>query len=97
MFSKKKPDDVENWVCVYETGTEYDANLAKNYLESREVDARIISKRDSAFDLNIGDMALIYLYVTQEQEKEAREAIREWQSGESDLDNEDEGNETSNS
>lgn len=96
MFNKKKPDDVENWVCIYETGTEYDANLAKNYLESREIDARIISKRDSAFDLNIGDMALIYLYVTKAQEEEALEAMREWQSGESELGDDEEENESEN-
>jgi len=97
MFNEKKPDDVENWVCIYETGTEYDANLAKNYLESREIDTRIISKRDSAFDLNIGDMALIYLYVTREQEEEALEAMREWQSGESELGDDEEENESENS
>ncbi len=96
MFSKKKPTDVENWACVYETGTEYDADLAKNYLESRQIDARIISKRDSAFDLNIGDMALIYLYVTKEQEEEAFEAIREWKSGEAELGDEEEENKSDN-
>ncbi len=96
MFNKNRPDDVENWVCIYETTTEYDANLAKSYLESREIDVRIISKRDSAFDLNIGDLALIYVYVTKGQEDEAHEAMREWKSGESDLGDGDEENENKN-
>lgn len=96
MFNKKKPDDVENWVCIYETNTEYDANLVKSYLESREIDARILSKRDSAFDLNVGDFALIYLYVSKDQEDDAKEAIREWQAGESDLGDDEEENENNN-
>lgn len=96
MFEKKEPDEVKDWVCIYETNTEYDANLAKNYLESREIDAYIISKRDSAFSLNVGEMALIYLYVTKDQETEAREAMHEWQSGESDLDDNGEDNKSNN-
>lgn len=90
MFSTPKPDEVEGWVCVYKTNTEYDAQLAKSYLESREIDCRVLSKRDSAFDLNVGEMSLIYVYAPKDMAKEAENAIEEWQEGHSELPDEEE-------
>ncbi len=90
MFSTPRPDEVEGWICVYKTNTDYDAQLAKSYLESREIECRVLSKRDSAFDLTVGEMSLIYLYAPKDMAEEAENAIAEWQDGHSELPDEEE-------
>lgn len=85
MFNSPSADAIEGWICIYETNTEYEAQLIKSYLNSRDIDCNILSKHDSAFDLSVGDMSVIFLYVPQKMEKKAKEAIDEWQEGESDL------------
>lgn len=89
MFNSPTPDTIEGWICIYETSTEYESQLIKNYLNSRDIECQILSKHDSAFDLNVGDMSVIFLYVPKEMEKEAREAIDEWQKGSVNLPDED--------
>jgi beta-galactosidase beta subunit len=90
MFSTPKPNNIEDWECVYETSKEYDAQLAKNYLESRDIEVSILSKRDSSFEVNVGDMALIYVYVPNDYVEDAKKAIEEWQNAESVDDEESE-------
>ncbi len=90
MFSTPRPDEVEGWVCIYKTNTDYDAQLAKSYLESREIECRVLSKRDSAFDLTVGEMSLIYIYTPKDMAEEAEKAIEEWQEGHSELPDEEE-------
>lgn len=83
MFKDPKPNEIENWSCVLETSTEFEAEMAKNYLNSLKIPSNILSKRDSAYSLNVGDMARVYLYVPTEFEGKARQAIEQWQSDES--------------
>jgi len=78
MLRDPKPNEIENWVCVMERGTEYEIEMAKNYLSNLEIPSNILSKRDSSYNLNIGDMALVYLYVPKEYETQARKAVGEW-------------------
>ena len=78
MVNEPKPDNIENWACVMERGTEYEVEMAKDYLSNLEIPSNILSKRDSSFNLNVGDMAHVYLYVPKEYEQEAREALAEW-------------------
>ncbi len=77
MFEGPKPNEIENWVCVMERGTQYEIEFAKNYLANLEIPSNILSKRDSSFSLNIGDTALVYLYVPKDFEEEARKALQE--------------------
>lgn len=77
MFEGPKPNEIEDWVCVFERGTEYEVESAKNYLSSMEIPSQILSKRDSAFSLNVGETALVYLYVPKDFEQQAREALEE--------------------
>jgi len=88
MFKDPKPNKIKNWVCVMERSTEYEIEFAKNYLSNLEIPSHILSKRDSAYSLNVGDMALVYLYVPQEYEKRARRALKEIEIN--DFDNEEE-------
>lgn len=80
MFDGPSPNEIENWVCVMERGTEYEVEMAKNYLSNLEIPSNILSKRDSAYSLNVGEMALVYLYVPNEYEQQARRALAECDS-----------------
>lgn len=75
MINGPKPNDIDNWVCVMERSTEYEVEFARNYLANMDIPSNILSKRDSAYSLTVGEMALVYLYVPQEYEEEAREAL----------------------
>ena len=81
LFDHPKPNDIENWVCVLESGTDYEINLARNYLANLKIPSNILSKRDSAYSINVGEMALIYLYVPREFEKQALQALEEMNPG----------------
>ena len=89
MYEGSKPNEIENWACVMERGTEYEVEIAKNYLAELDIPSNILSKRDSAISVNVGEMALVYLYVPQEYEEQALEALEEMEIPE-DVDNEEE-------
>lgn len=75
-----RPEKIENWVCVMERNIEFEVTMARNYLANLKIPSNILSKRDSAHGLNIGEMSLIYLYVPKEYEKRARKALAELQN-----------------
>lgn len=89
MIDDPEPNEIENWVCVMERGTELEIESAKNFLASREIPSNILSKRDSSYNVNYGDMAHVYLYVPKEYEEEAREALEEVDSAEDTMDEEE--------
>ncbi|MDZ7771359.1 MAG: hypothetical protein U5K31_01235 [Balneolaceae bacterium] len=77
MFEGPDPEEIEDWVCVLEGSTEHEVAMAQNFLANMEIPSNILSKRDSAYSLNVGEMALVYLYVPKEYAAEAREALDE--------------------
>ncbi|MEX0662723.1 MAG: DUF2007 domain-containing protein [Balneolaceae bacterium] len=79
FFGGGKPNEVENWVCVLERSSEFEVEMAKNYLANQKIPSNILSKRDSAHGLNVGEMSLIYLYVPKGFEDKARKALAELQ------------------
>ncbi len=81
MFKDLKPDKIQDWACVYETGTEYDAEMVKNYFADQEIDSQILSKRDSAYNMNIGQMSMVYVYVPETQLAKAEKALDDWKNG----------------
>ncbi len=91
LFNHPQPNDIENWVCVLEGSTDYEVDLARNYLSNLKIPSNILSKRDSAYSLIIGEMALIYLYVPKEFEKKARTALEELEASKPEFDSEEEG------
>ncbi len=85
FFDGPRPNEVENWVCILERGTEYEVALARNYLANLRIPSNILSKRDSSVNLNIGETSMVYLYVPKEYEKRARRALEKLESDEVDL------------
>ena len=63
IFQDPQANDIENWVCVFKGGAEFQAELAHNYLSNLNIPSNILSKRDTAIGLNVGDLAVIFLYV----------------------------------
>jgi hypothetical protein len=90
MFKEFNPDDIAGWVCVYETGTEYDAEMVKNYFADQDIESQILSKRDSSYNLNIGQMSMVYLYVPGSLEEKAQKALDDWKNGVLDINEEPE-------
>ncbi len=90
MYEGSKPNEIENWTCVMERGTEYEVEIAKNYLADLDIPSNILSKRDSVISVNVGEMALVYLYVPQEYEEQAREALEDMDLSEEDANDEEE-------
>lgn len=91
MFKELRPDDINGWVCVYETGTEYDAEMVKSYFADQDIHSQILSKRDSAYNLNIGQMSMVYVYVPGELEEKAFKALDDWKNGILEIDDTDNG------
>lgn len=70
-----KPNEIDNWVCILEGSTDLEIEMAKNYLSNLKIPSNILSKRDSAYSLNVSEMAMVYLYVPVEFEAKARKAL----------------------
>lgn len=90
MLRGSEPNKIKNWVCVLERGTEYEVELAKSYLSNLNIPSNILSKRDSAYSLNVGEMSMVYLYVPKEFENKAKKALMELNDQEEDFDWKDE-------
>ncbi|SMO56662.1 DUF2007 domain-containing protein [Gracilimonas mengyeensis] len=86
------PNDIDNWVCVLEANTDLEVEMAQNYLSNLKIPSNILSKRDSAYSLNVGEMALVYLYVPVEFEKKARKALAKLEHEEPDFSYDEENN-----
>ena len=83
MFHKELgPDRIQDWTCVWQTGVESEAGLVQAFLQNRGFDSRILSKKDSAYTVNFGDLSAIFIYVPDAEAAEALQAIEEWEKGE---------------
>ena len=65
-----------DWVVVYTSDQLYDVQMMKDALESAEIDATILSQKDSSFPVT-GDLAVIKLLVKSEDAASALNFIRE--------------------
>ena len=43
MLKDLNPDNIDNWACVMERGTEYEIEMAKDYLANIEIPSNILS------------------------------------------------------
>lgn len=66
----------QDWVVVYTSDQEYDAQMMKDALESAEIEATILSQKDSSFPAT-GDLAVIKVLVKSEDADAAETFIKE--------------------
>lgn len=79
MINDPSPSDVDGWFCLLTRNQEYEVQMIQNFLEDREIPSNILSKHDSAYNVNFGDMAPVYLYVPNDYKEPAKRAIEEWE------------------
>lgn len=71
------PRTYQDWIAVFTTSTDYEADLVRDRLDAAGVAAVVLTQRDHAFNLNVGDMAPVRVMVRPEDEAAAREVIGE--------------------
>ena len=79
----------EEWVLVYTTFSEIDADMLKENLESAGISATILSQKDSSFPVP-GDLSRIKLFVKKADVGEALEFIQTVKSKSMDSGEDDE-------
>ncbi len=66
---------LEGWVTVFTSGTDYEADLVRDRLDDAGLSAVILTQRDHAFNLTVGELASVCVLVPPEQEDEARSIL----------------------
>ena len=57
----------QDWVVVFKSGTDYEADLVRDRLDDSGIPAVVLTKRDHAFNLNVGDLAQVHVLVPPDQ------------------------------
>ena len=66
----------EEWVSVFRTGTDYEADLVRDRLDGRDA-AVVLTQRDHAFNLNVGDLASVHVMVQPDRADDAVDLLEE--------------------
>mgnify|MGYP002760671831 FL=1 len=72
----------EDWVSVFRTGTDYEADLVRDRLDDSGIPAVVLTQRDHAFNLTVGDLASVHVMVPPEQVEKAVSLLEEHMSEE---------------
>ncbi len=67
-----KDKTLSGWVTVFTTGTDYEADLVRDRLDDAGLSAVVLTRRDHAFNLNVGELANVWVLVPPDQVEEAR-------------------------
>ncbi len=62
----------EDWIVVFKTSTDYEGDLVRDRLDDAGISAVVLTQRDHAFNLTVGDLAPVNVLVPPDQVKEAR-------------------------
>lgn len=65
----------EGWHVVHKGGTDYEADMIRDRLDDAGIPAVVLTQRDHAFNLNVGDLAPVSVLVPAEREAEARRLL----------------------
>lgn len=61
----------EDWIVVLKTGTDYEADLVRDRLDDADIPAVVLTQRDHAFNLNVGDLAEVNVLVPPDRVEDA--------------------------
>ena len=67
----------EGWTTVFTSGTDYEADLVRDRLDDADIPAVVLTQRDHAFNLNVGDLAAVRVMVPPERAEEAARLLEE--------------------
>ena len=63
--------NIEGWVVVFSSGTDYEAEMVRDRLDDSGLNAVVLTHRDHAFNLNVGKLSLVRVLVEPHQESQA--------------------------
>lgn len=75
--AKRKARTYEGWVSVFECSTDFEADLVRDRLDEQDIAAVVLTQRDHAFNLNVGDLSPVHVMVKPENEAAARAVLAE--------------------
>lgn len=64
--------EVQGWIVVHTTGTDYEADLVRDRLDDSGIPAVVLTQRDHAFNLTVGRMAPVHVLVPVDHVADAR-------------------------
>ena len=67
----------EDWVSVYRTGTDYEADMVRDRLDDSGIPAVVLTQRDHAFNLTVGDLASVHVMVPPDRANDAVEVLEQ--------------------
>lgn len=67
----------EDWVSVFRTSTDYEADLVRDRLDDSGIPAVVLTQRDHAFNLTVGDLASVHVMVPPGKADEAVSLLEE--------------------
>jgi len=65
----------EDWVSVFRTGTDYEADMVRDRLDDSGIPAVVLTQRDHAFNLTVGDLASVHVMVPPDRTDAAVELL----------------------
>jgi len=77
---------LQGWKTVFISGTDYEAELARNRLDDAGIPAVVLSQRDHAWNLTHGYLAKVRVLVPKELHETAEELLREPPVSDEELD-----------
>jgi hypothetical protein len=67
----------DDWVSVFRTSTDYEADLVRDRLDDSGIPAVVLTQRDHAFNLNVGDLAAVHVMVPPDRADDAVALLEE--------------------
>ncbi|PSQ90236.1 MAG: hypothetical protein BRD30_05010 [Bacteroidetes bacterium QH_2_63_10] len=67
----------KDWVSVFRTSTDYEADLVRDRLDDGGIPAVVLTQRDHAFNLTVGDLASVHVMVPPEEAERAVSLLEE--------------------
>jgi hypothetical protein len=77
----------EDWIAVFRTSTDYEADLVRDRLGDSGIAAVVLTQRDHAFNLTLGDLSRVSVMVPPDQAEEALRMVHAVQPTDEELDN----------
>lgn len=76
----------EGWVVVFKSGTDYEADLVRDRLDDSGLPAVVLTQRDHAFNMTMGEMALVRVLVPPEHVQAAMRVLESEPVSDEELD-----------
>jgi len=67
----------EDWISVFRSSTDYEADLVRDRLDDGGIPAVVLTQRDHAFNLTVGDLASVHVMVPPDQAEQAVSLLEE--------------------